>query len=314
MEAALVAALDRFEKRLQVIKAFTRSVILGDHTGLYLSGPPGISKSWSVEEVFAVELSLVKDTDYYWHRGRLSMGGLLDLLSDYQGTEDAPKTIVLDDGHEVLHDRRCEPILLGALGRQRAAGRGRRIRYRTLKQNWDFTFWGGIIIISNQEFAAGDRVMDAIGTRCLIAELAPTDAEVEAKAFDIIRKKGDLLISVAEAEEVAAYCFARCRERGVRPTLRLIFDAAIPACGNGHGLHWQDWVDTIIQRTIQEPRHKLPSRDDETAEKKRVALEIVQTYSSRSDRLMAWIGQTGLKERAFYNFLRELKAEGKVAG
>ena len=40
--------LGRFEKKLGVVKAYTRSVVSGDHTSLYLSGPGGTSKSWTV--------------------------------------------------------------------------------------------------------------------------------------------------------------------------------------------------------------------------------------------------------------------------
>ena len=207
--------LGRFEKKLGVVKAYTRSVVSGDHTSLYLSGPGGTSKSWTVEEVIEHEYGLIKDRDYYWHRGRISMGGLLDVLLTYAGSEDSPQVIVFDDGQEIMHDRRCESILLAALGRQKGNARGRRVLYKTQKQQFDFVLHSGIIVITNEAFGGGDRVKDAIGTRLLFAEFDPADAEIEAKAFDIIRTKADLGVSIEEAEEVAAYCFARCREKGV---------------------------------------------------------------------------------------------------
>ena len=147
-------------------------------------------------------------------------------------------------GKKIMHDRRCESILLAALGRQKGNARGRRVSLQGRRSSSLIScFIAGIIVITNEAFGGGDRVKDAIGTRLLFAEFDPADAEIEAKAFDIIRTKADLGVSIEEAEEVAAYCFARCREKGVRPTLRLIFDFALPAFRNGHGLDWRDWVD-----------------------------------------------------------------------
>ena len=41
-------------------------------------------------------------------------------------------------------------------------------------------------------------------------------------------------------------------------------------------------------------------------------LEIIQLYPTRPERIAAWAKCTGLRERAFYNLLAELKAEGKL--
>ena len=71
-------------------------------------------------------------------------------------------------------------------------------------------------------------------------------------------------------------------------------------------------MDGQIGKTLQVPKHKPPTRNEQTADKKRLVLEIIQLYPTRPERIAAWAKCTGLRERAFYNLLAELKAEGKL--
>jgi len=158
-----------FEFALKLLRTRATSVACGYHTGVYVHGRPGSSKTWSVTK----ELERL-DVPWAYRNGRMSPFGLFDFLREHRDA-----TVVLDDIPSLLQHRQALQIFVAALGG--APGRLRPVTY-TIKgtegrQTFDFS--GGIIAIANEPLRRGP-LADAVQSRVVLLEHEPSDAMLSA--------------------------------------------------------------------------------------------------------------------------------------
>ena len=155
------------EAKLQLIRDRVNSVVGRFHTGCYLVGRPGTSKTYTVLET----LRGLGISNGYRNARMTPMG-----LSDYMQTH-PEHVIVLDDVASLFKSDDAIQILLAALGGE--PGKPRTIPYKSKHEEYEFEFSGGIIAISNVPLRY-DPLARAIGSRIVMLEHEPTDDEIAA--------------------------------------------------------------------------------------------------------------------------------------
>jgi hypothetical protein len=182
----LEEAISRIRERFSVLNEMTMAVAMGHVRGMVVTGPPGVGKSFGIDETLkqaeAVSLML---GDYRFDpekqvsvvKGAMSPIGLYKTLYE---NKDPRQVLVLDDCDSVLFDEVSLNMLKAALD----SGKRRTISWntesRTLKQEDmpnTFEFKGAIIFVTNLKFDYSRRSkisdhLDAIMSRCHYMDLA----------------------------------------------------------------------------------------------------------------------------------------------
>jgi len=174
--------MDRLRKRFNILNDMTRAVKAGDVRAMIVSGPPGVGKSFGVEEVlgrhdlFANVAGNEKLKKYEIVKGAMSAIGLYVKLHEFAGERNV---LVFDDCDSILLDDISLNILKAALDSSKK---------RTISWNTDssilrregvpnkFEFKGGAIFITNIKF---DNVkskklrdhLEALESRCHYLDL-----------------------------------------------------------------------------------------------------------------------------------------------
>ena len=149
---------ERLRERFEILNDMTRAVKRGDVRAMIVTGPPGVGKSFGVEEVLskhdlmATVANNSKLKKYEVVKGAMSALGLYSKLYEYK---DAKSILVFDDCDSVLQDELSLNILKAALDSSKK---------RTIHWNTDsrllrdqgapnsFEFKGGAIFITNIKF------------------------------------------------------------------------------------------------------------------------------------------------------------------
>ena len=149
---------ERLRERFEILNDMTRAVKKGDVRAMIVTGPPGVGKSFGVEEVLskhdlmATVANNSKLKKYEVVKGAMSALGLYSKLYEYK---DAKSILVFDDCDSVLQDELSLNILKAALDSSKK---------RTIHWNTDsrllrdqgapnsFEFRGGAIFITNIKF------------------------------------------------------------------------------------------------------------------------------------------------------------------
>ena len=150
-------AMGRIRERFEILHEMTKAAIAGNIRSVIVSGPPGVGKSFGVEQ--EVEKASLFDKisgkrlKSQIVKGTISAIGLYAMLYKYS---DRNCVLVFDDC-DVWEDQDAINILKGALD----SGKNRRISYnkdsRLLRDEGipsSFNFHGSIIFITNQNFSA----------------------------------------------------------------------------------------------------------------------------------------------------------------
>ena len=174
--------MERLRQRFSILDDMTRAVKAGDIRAMIVSGPPGVGKSYNVEEVlskhdvFANVANDQKLKKYEVVKGAMSPLGLYMKLHEYK---DKKSIVVFDDCDSVLLDDLSLNILKAALD----TGKKRMIHWNTdsraLREEQidkSFEFRGGAIFITNIKF---DHVrskklrdhLEALESRCHYLDL-----------------------------------------------------------------------------------------------------------------------------------------------
>jgi hypothetical protein len=297
-------ALTTLNNKHALIRDRIRAVSSGQFNGLYLFGRPGTSKTFLVR-------TLLKQLNqrYAYSNGHLTPVGLFDLIG-----ENPQSVIVLDDVTTIFEKPLALQIFLAALGNSHDGSRVRTVRYKTANGDQVIHFTGSVIAISNLPLNGhSNNVMQALQDRIHVVGYEPTDEEIEAQIYSIAGT-GPRNVNALEAIGVADYLLEKCREFGVRPSLRLFLDKAIPDYSLWYGqnseLHWHDLVQSGIRQLAIEPGHQLRDmtrQDQVTAERKLVAY-LCDVYCSPEVRLEEWTRRTGKSKSAFYRRKKEVEA------
>ena len=173
---------ERLRERFEILNDMTRAVKRGDVRAMIVTGPPGVGKSFGVEEVLskhdlmATVANNSKLKKYEVVKGAMSALGLYSKLYEYK---DAKSILVFDDCDSVLQDELSLNILKAALDSSKK---------RTIHWNTDirllrdqgapnsFEFKGGDIFITNIKFenVRSKKLQDhlaALESRCHYLDL-----------------------------------------------------------------------------------------------------------------------------------------------
>ena len=149
---------ERLRERFEILMDMTRAVKKGDVRAMIVTGPPGVGKSYGVEEVLSkhdVMATIANNSKlkkYDVVKGAMSALGLYSKLYEYK---DPKSILVFDDCDSVLQDELSLNILKAALD----TSKKRMIHWNTdsrlLRDQGapnSFEFKGGAIFITNIKF------------------------------------------------------------------------------------------------------------------------------------------------------------------
>jgi hypothetical protein len=299
--------LFELNSRLTVIRDRVRGVAIGHHTGFYLFGRAGTSKTYTVK-------TTLDDLDckYEYIDGHLTPMGLFDLIAMHHD-----RVIVLDDVAQILADRKAMQILLAALGNQPDDRHTRIIKYRRQGKDQTIRFTGGIIFISNLELHS-QPLFEALKSRVHNLRYNPTDDQVAALMLVVARKgwpTENQKLAPDECVEVADFLIAESKRLNVRLDMRMLVDKAFPDFlqhreGDTEA-DWRDLVLSSLEQATVELTHTAATASTRQARKEEeheLIRELMVEFPEREQQVEAWIDRTGKSERAFYRRLREMGA------
>ena len=172
--------VNRLRERFEILTDMTRAVKSGDVRAMIVSGPPGVGKSFGVEEVLSKDdlfnVLGERKPRYEIVKGAMSALGLYAKLYEFS---DAKNVLVFDDCDSILMEDLSLNILKGALDSSKK---------RTIAWNTDsrllrsegipdrFEFKGAAIFITNIKFehVKSKRLrdhLDALESRCHYIDL-----------------------------------------------------------------------------------------------------------------------------------------------
>jgi hypothetical protein len=161
------ALLDELSSRQAIVRNMVRSVARGYATGLYLFGPPGTAKTYTVKQTLDHEFPEVP----VYRSGQLTLMGLFDLI-----TENPDKLFVLDHLVSIFKSDNALQILLSALDQPSSRDRDRLVIYQRQGEAVRTVFRGAIICISNWELH-DDDFLSAFKSRVHTLNYKPSDAK-----------------------------------------------------------------------------------------------------------------------------------------
>jgi hypothetical protein len=194
--------LDRLAERFEILHEMTVAVKKGDVRAMIVSGPPGVGKSYGVEEVLAKDGLFDtlgnRKPKFEIVKGAMSSLGLYAKLYEYS---DAKNVIVFDDCDSILMEDLSLNILKGALD----SGAKRMIAWNTdsrlLRSEGipdRFEFKGAAIFITNIKFehVKSKRLrdhLDALESRCHYIDLQMDTNREKILRIKQVVKDNDML-------------------------------------------------------------------------------------------------------------------------
>ena len=202
--------IERTRLRFEILKDMTKAVKSGDVRAMIVTGPPGVGKSFGVEEVLSKDDLFntlgERKPKYEIVKGAMSAIGLYTKLYKYS---DAKSILVFDDCDSILLDDVSLNILKAALDSSKK---------RTISWNTDsrllrsegvpdkFEFKGGAIFITNLKFenVRSKKLQEhlaALESRCHFIDLRmDTDREKVLRIKQIVK---DGMLDSYELEDTA---------------------------------------------------------------------------------------------------------------
>jgi hypothetical protein len=229
--------IERLRGRFEILNDMTKAVKRGDVRSMIVTGPPGVGKSFGVEEVLAKyeildAMSGGKMKKFEIVKGAMSALGLYAKLYEYS---DEKSILVFDDCDSVLLDDLSLNILKAALDSSKKRTINWNTDSRMLKDEGipnSFEFKGGAIFITNIKFenVKSKRLKDhleALESRCHYLDLT-IDTERE-KILRIKQIVNDGMLDTynfedGAADELVQYIetnVKRLRELSLRMVLKL---------------------------------------------------------------------------------------------
>ena len=235
--------LAAYESKLQLVKDYTKGVVLGFSNGFFLYGSGGIAKSFTV----LGELQRLA-VDFKLFNSRMSGRGLFDALGEY------PTAVhVLEDVERVTKDRDAQGIIRSACWAQKAddGKQKRTVTWATARGVESIVFSGGLIMLSNRPLDDLPELR-AIRTRISHLHLEVTDAEIAAQMRRLAKsgyKHGEQEMTADEAEMVCDFVILESQSKLCHLDMRL-WDTACRdylQWRQGHSAtHWQTLVATRL--------------------------------------------------------------------
>ncbi len=184
--------LERLGERFEILTEMTKAVKSGDVRAMIVSGPPGVGKSFGVEEVLSkdglFDVLGERKPRYEIVKGAMSALGLYAKLYEFA---DAKNVLVFDDCDSVLMDELSLNILKGALDSSKKRVIAWNTDSRLLRSEGipdRFEFKGAAIFITNIKFehVRSKKLrdhLDALESRCHYIDL-----QMDTNREKILRK------------------------------------------------------------------------------------------------------------------------------
>ena len=297
------AQLRQLEPKHRLIRDRVRGVVKSIHTGFYLWGEGGTSKSYTVLD----ELQKLK-ADYVVHNSRITGRGLVDKLQSLPSTNH-----VIEDCESIFDDKRAWGVLRSALWSQsRKRPMEREISWTAYRTDIRFMFTGGIILIANKRLEDLPELA-ALATRITVLHLIATFPEVAALMRSVALEGfafGLDYVTPRECLEVAEYVIDRMRSLERPLDMRVYVNGVKDYLQRKTGdsdTEWKDLIETRLHRTtvLRERRADRKSREAS------IALELSRMDISPAERLKLWKERTRKSERAYWRRLEELEEGGQ---
>ena len=201
--------VSRLKERFQILTDMTRAVRAGDVRAMIVSGPPGVGKSFGVEEVLSkdglFDVLGERKPKYEIVKGAMSALGLYAKLYEHS---DANHVLVFDDCDSILMEDLSLNILKGALDSSKKRFIAWNTDSRLLRSEGipdRFEFKGAAIFITNIKFehVRSKKLrdhLDALESRCHYIDLQmDTDREKILRIKQIVE---DGMLDAYEFEPV----------------------------------------------------------------------------------------------------------------
>jgi hypothetical protein len=194
--------LTRLGERFDILTEMTKAVKSGDVRAMIVSGPPGVGKSFGVEEVLSkdglFDILGERKPRYEIVKGAMSALGLYAKLYEFS---EAKNVIVFDDCDSVLMDELSLNILKGALDSSKKRFIAWNTDSRLLRSEGipdRFEFKGAAIFITNIKFehVRSKKLrdhLDALESRCHYIDLQmDTNREKILRIKQVVNEAGML--------------------------------------------------------------------------------------------------------------------------
>ena len=291
------AALDSLERKFHLVRDFVQAVSKGYKTGLFLYGPGGIGKSFTV-----IRHLEVLEAPYQLFNSRMTAKGLFLAL------EHAPDAIhVLEDMERLTRDPDAQGVLRSALWAQ--PGHDRKITWTTATEGVrQFIFRGGLIMISNRRLADLPELR-ALATRIEVHRFDATEAELVAfmrrLASQGYKQNDKLVLEPEKCIEVTEHLLNECRKAGCPLDLRLQQKSLLTYLQwqmDNSTCHWHDLLAASVREATCHFRHEANplSAEAKKARKRNMLRKIMSQTDDPKDQEKRYKAQTGAGHADFY--------------
>lgn len=243
---------DRIRRRYATLERMAHRVAEGGLPSIIVSGPPGLGKSFTVEQVLekqGVEHDIIS--------GTITAPGLYIAL--YNMSEGG--VVVLDDCDDVFRDETCLNLLKAVLDSSEV----RRVSYRK-RAHWleemdipdSFEFKGSVVFCTNLDFevaiAKGSSMaphFSALMDRCLYLSLTMRELEDFIVRIHHVSIEDRMLVKLGLTDEQAMEVFNYMEtnvSRFYSLSLRLMHQMAI--CYVADPVNWKDDIEATKMRSF----------------------------------------------------------------
>lgn len=228
---------ERIKERFDILELMTDAVIRGDVRGLVVTGPPGVGKSYGVEQqcekAGLFDKISGKRGRYHIVKGQSTALGLYAALYKYSDKGDV---IVFDDCDDLFSDELSLNLLKGALD----SGKKRRLAWNSSSSSFlekegipdSFLFHGAVIFISNLKLEASRGKMaahmEALMSRCHYLDLTMDTMREKLMRIEQVAEVSDLFgdKDFTKGEEAEILCYMKehqdsFREMSLRTALKI---------------------------------------------------------------------------------------------